>query len=86
MKSKGEVLARVKETVEEVLLGAKKAANIPDNALLIAELGLDSLDYASVLLELEQWLGLRIREEGVSWGEIRSVSQLADFLYREQVK
>ncbi len=84
MKSKEEILARLKEVVEGVSLGSRKAASIADSDMLITGLGLDSLDYASVLLGMEQWLGIHIREEGVNWREIQSVSQLADFLRNEQ--
>jgi len=84
MKSKEEILARLKEVVEGVSLGSRKASSISDSDMLITGLGLDSLDYASVLLGMEQWLGIHIREEGVNWREIQSVSQLADFLRNEQ--
>ena len=45
MKSKEEILARLKEVVEGVSLGSRKASSISDSDMLITGLGLDSLDW-----------------------------------------
>jgi len=84
MKSKKDVLARLKKNLEEILLGVRRAEKIADTALILRDLGLDSLDYASLLLNMEQWLDLQVKEEGVDWSKIQSVMQLAEFLYKQQ--
>ena len=70
--------------IEEITLGRHPAATIRPGDRLIAELGLDSLDYATVLLGCERWLGIRVAEEGVDWRSIQSIEQLARFLARQQ--
>lgn len=70
--------------IEEITLGRRPAAAIRPGDRLIADLGLDSLDYATVLLGCERWLGIRVAEEGVDWRSIQSVEQLARFLAQQQ--
>jgi len=84
MRSKEEILTQLKVVLEEITLGVMKASKISDNDLILQDVGLDSLDYASALLNMEQWLGIHVREEGVDWRNVQSVEQLADFLYGQQ--
>lgn len=84
MRSKEDIKAYLKTTIEDVTLGQKAAAGILDSQSLLSDLGLDSLDYASTLLEAEHWLGIRVREDGVDWGALRTVGDLGDFLFRQQ--
>ena len=70
--------------IDEVTLGKRPAASVKPSDRLIADLGLDSLDYATVLLGCERWLGIRVTEEGVDWRSIHSVEQLARFLAEQQ--
>lgn len=86
MKSKDQVLIRLKESIEEITLGAKQASNISDRDSIISDIGLDSLDYASILLDMEQWLGIHVKEDGVNWRAIQTVEQLATFLGEQQEK
>lgn len=78
------ILAHIRSQIQEISLGMINAADINPDAHILEDLGLDSLDYASVLLECEKWLGIKVREDGVDWGRISTVADLAAFLEREQ--
>jgi acyl carrier protein len=64
-------------------LGNTPRDKIGSDDRIIEDLKLDSLDYATVLLDCERWLGIRIQEDGVDWSKIRTVSELAAFLMRQ---
>ena len=48
----------------------------PDTALL-DEVGLDSLDYATVVVRTEDELGVKLREEDIDWPAVRTIGELA---------
>jgi acyl carrier protein len=48
----------------------------PDTALL-DEVGLDSLDYATVVVRTEDELGVKLREEDIDWPVVRTIGELA---------
>lgn len=82
--SKESVLTKISEIIEEVSLGNVMASSIKPEDRLIQDLHLDSLDYASVMLGCERWLGIKVVEANVRWSEIQSVKQLADFIHSQQ--
>jgi acyl carrier protein len=47
-----------------------------DTALL-DEVGLDSLDYATVVVQVEDELGVKLRENDIDWSSVRTIEQLA---------
>ncbi len=77
MKSLAEILLHLKTCIEEVTVGAFVAHNISDNDSLMSDLGLDSLDYASVMLMTESWLKISVPESEVNWNTIQTVNDLA---------
>ena len=84
MKTFNEIFTHIAETIESISLSSIKAADIDPNDRILVDLGLDSLDYATVLLDCEKWLGITIQEAGVNWGEVSTVANLATFLENEQ--
>ena len=50
---------------------------------LMADLGLDSLDYAVLMLQVETSLGVKITENDVIWSQVQTVAQLADLFDRQ---
>lgn len=80
MKTRQEILNKLKSLIEEQTLGAFLAANIGDGELMRDDLGLDSLDYATVFLECEKWLGIKVKESGINWATIQTVEQIATLL------
>lgn len=84
MQSKELITRFIAHTVEEVSLSAIAAATISPQDRLIDDLGLDSLDYATVLLSCEKWLGITVTEDGVDWRAIATVEALAEFLEQQQ--
>lgn len=77
-----EVLDHIRGTIEDVSLGQVAAERIHPTDRILGDLGLDSLDYATVLLETEDWLGVRVQEDEVDWETLATVEQLAAFLWR----
>ena len=47
-------------------------------------LGLDSLDYANILLSCEKWIQTNIREDDVDWRSLDTIEALGAFLERQQ--
>lgn len=78
------IIEKLKLFIEDVSLGNVMSETIiPDNRI-IDDLGLDSLDFASVLLACEQFLGIKVQERAVDWRTIQTVRELAQFLYQQQ--
>ena len=71
----------VKAEIESLSLGARPAAGIRDTDEIMADLGLDSLDYATVMLRCETWLGIKVNEAAADWRNLKTVGQLAAFLH-----
>lgn len=84
MRTEREILDYLSGVIEQITLGKVRPADVREESILIDEIGLDSLDYASALLQCEQWLGIRIREDGVNWRDLRTAGQLARFLRLQQ--
>jgi acyl carrier protein len=84
MKTKESIARYIAEQIEEVSLGAKAAAAITPDDRIIDDLGLDSLDYATVLLSCEKWLEIKVSEDDVDWRAIDTVEKLAGFLAVQQ--
>jgi acyl carrier protein len=83
-RSKAEIVGRMVEVIEEVSIGNIPASSVRETDRILIELGLDSMDYASVLLQCEQWLHIKVKEDQVDWREIQTVGQLATFLEGQQ--
>ena len=70
--------------IESISLGATPAAGIKETDEIMADLGLDSLDYATVMLTCEKWLGVQVNEAAADWRNMRTVAELAAFLHAHQ--
>ncbi len=77
MKTEAEIIAHLARSVEECTFGRVQAAAVRPTDRIIADLGLDSLDYATIMLAGEQWAGMKIDEDRVRWGEIDTIQKLA---------
>ncbi len=75
-----EIVEYLKTSIDEISLGRVAAADVGGDDHLIDDLGLDSLDYATVLLGAESWLGVKVSERDVDWSEIGKIGRLAEFL------
>ena len=84
MKNKDAIIGYIAEQIEEITLGEKPASGISGDQRIIDDIGLDSLDYATVLLACESWLAIKVREENVDWRAIDTVEKLAVFLEQQQ--
>jgi acyl carrier protein len=84
MKNKSDIIKQICQSIEEVSLGAINAQNIAIDDRLIGDLGLDSLDYATVMLSVERWGSIKIREDAVNWAVIQTVEQLAVLFEQHQ--
>lgn len=85
MKSSDEIVLKIKQLIERITEGRVKAAGIKLENELIKDLGLDSIDFAAVMLGCEDWVGIKINESAINWADIRTVATLADlFIDRER--
>jgi len=82
MKQKIEIIKKLKDVIEDVTLGNVTSDTMSPSDRLIDDCGLDSLDYATVMLQVEEWAEIKIREDLVQWTEIRTIEQLAG-LFKE---
>ncbi len=80
MKQTTEIIQFIKDAIEEVSLGNLKSGDIQDSDELL-KLGLDSLDFATVMLSTENFIGFKIDEDDVNWRQIATVQQLAELLW-----
>lgn len=85
MKKKNEIIEKIKSSIEDITLGDVPSEKIKPEDGLISDCGLDSLDYATVMFQVEEWTGIKIKEDKVRWPEIRTIEQLAD-LFKEHEK
>lgn len=84
VKSEEEIQRFIADTIQDVSLGVTRAESVSPQQRLIDDLGLDSLDYATVLLACEEWLTISVREDDVDWRAIDTVEKLAAFLAQHQ--
>ena len=83
-KSAREIQDFLVKSIAEVAPDKRVGGSITAASDILSELGLDSIEYATVLLSCERWLGTRIREQGVDWSSLSTVGGLAAFLEEQQ--
>lgn len=79
------LVAFLKREIQAISLDQTPAATIADDARLMADLGLDSLDYASLMLSGEEVLGVEVDEDNVDWRAVATVRDLAVLLRNARV-
>jgi len=84
MHSAAEIEHEIASLISEVTLGRVEPDQVRADLALIADIGLDSLDYATVMLRCEKWLGVRVDEAAVDWRLVLTVGDLAALLHRSQ--
>ena len=77
MKTRTEIIHHLAAAIESATFGRVPASAIQPHDRLIADLKLDSLDYATVMLGCEQWSGRKLDENNVNWADIDTVEKLA---------
>lgn len=85
MKTHNEIIEYLKGAIEDVTLGNIKRDKINDDSFLMDDIGLDSLDYASIMLSGETFASIKIDENNVNWRNVRTVAELAELLYKCQI-
>lgn len=77
MKSDLDIVAFIFDEIKRCTLGEINPTPSDLNRELINDLGLDSLDFASVMLATEEWLNVSVPEGDVDWAKIRTAKELA---------
>ena len=62
--------------ISEAIAEHRPGAHDPDSDIL-KDVGLDSLDYASVVVTVEDRLGVKLREEEIDWSRVGTIRELA---------
>lgn len=87
MKTIDEIKAKVAQEINAVTYGQVNAKTESDfDSHLIDDLGLDSLDYAAIMVTVEDWLEIRVPEANVNWAELQTGNLLSEFLHGLQKK
>lgn len=84
MRTKEEIELKIAFLIQDCTLDRVAANSVESSMGLMSDIGLDSLDYATVMLGCEKWLGIKINESAVNWREIQTVGQLANLFFRSQ--
>lgn len=79
MKSKQEIINFLKEQIHEITFEQVSKDSMTDNSVIL-ELGLDSLDFAQLMLAGETFVGHKVNEKDINWANVRTIEQLADIL------
>ena len=75
-----ETIVVIKSIIGKLKRTESMATQLPDEADLIDEVGLDSLEMLQFMLEVEERLGLQIDFEALEFDYLRSIRVLAEFL------
>jgi len=73
----GEPLRVITEAIAE----HRPGDHDPDSDIL-KDIGLDSLDYASVVVSVEDRLGVSLREDEIDWSRVNTIRDLAGVFER----
>lgn len=84
MKKHDEIVEQLKIAIVEVTLGNVSKDDLKDTTLLMEEAGLDSLDYASVMLSGEEFVGTKLNENNINWRDVKTIGDLAALLEKSQ--
>lgn len=80
MKPLNDIINHLKLVIEDVSLGAIDSKSISGDSVLL-DLGIDSLDFASIMLSGETFVGGKVNENNIDWRNVQTVLQLAEVLY-----
>ena len=80
MSTETAILPVIKDIVAHLKRRPELAANLADDADLVADVGLDSLEMLQFMLELEEKLAIRIDFDRLDYEDMRSASRLAHCL------
>ncbi|MFD1954374.1 acyl carrier protein [Paenibacillus thailandensis] len=72
-----DVVARVKQTIANVLNAEREAEDIPDDALIYDDLGIDSIDAIDLVLQLEEEFQVKLGDAELA-KDFYSVRTVAD--------
>lgn len=85
MKPLNDIINHLKFVIEDVTLGKISSNSITGDSVLL-DLGIDSLDFASIMLAGETFVSSKVNENGIDWRNIKTVSQLAELIYKSQTQ
>lgn len=80
MKPLNDIINHLKLVIEDVSLGAIDSKSISGDSVLL-DLGIDSLDFASIMLSGETFVNGKVNENNIDWRNVQTVLQLAEVLY-----
>lgn len=80
MKTIDEIINHLKLQIEEVLLNSIDI-NLLNGETIILDLGIDSLDFAYIMISGETFVNGKVRENDIDWRNVRTIYQLSKVLY-----
>jgi acyl carrier protein len=76
-------MEKLENRIAELLAEFEPGEYGPETEILV-DLDIDSLDYASVVLTLEEETGISLEERDIDWSDVRSVADLAGLFESKQ--
>jgi acyl carrier protein len=76
------MIERIKSILEEVRGVPGLSGTLSDEASLIDDVGLDSLEMLTFMLKIEEQLRVRIDFEQMDFSHLQSIERLSEFLSR----
>lgn len=85
MKTREEIQKKVAQEIQDITFGQVNITDSGNSSLgLISDLGLDSLDYAALMVSVEEWLDVKVPEGNVDWNQLASADQFTEFMFSLQ--
>lgn len=83
MKPLNDIINHLKLVIEDVSLGAIDRNTLTGDSVLL-DLGIDSLDFASIMLSGETFVSGKVNENNIEWRNVQTLLQLAQVLFECQ--
>lgn len=83
-KTKDELLQYLIGEAAQVLEERGEARRVGAGDRILQDLGMDSLDYATIMLGCEEWSGVKVSERSINWAEVQTLDDLAALFAAEQ--
>lgn len=74
-------MSHVRDTIIKIIEDKMSASELEDDARLVDDLAMDSLDYVEVVIEIEEKFGIRIDDEKLQ--PIETIGQLIELVERQ---
>lgn len=83
MISKKEILEKIKDILKDEIMVQVSKKEITDNASLVKDIGLDSIQILELIIALENEFNIRIDDEDLNYEIFSCVKSLTDYIAKK---